>query len=177
MTGVQTCALPICRHISLDEETVALIATQVVGSARQLSGAINRLSATSLALGEEIAPGMARDALVEFVQQNAPAVRLADIQRAVCEVFGVEAASLKSSRKTRSVAEPRMLAMWLARKYTRAALGEIGEFFGRRSHSTVISAQRKIEGLVCKGAAISVADRECKVEEVIRKVESVLRTA
>jgi len=169
--------LALRRHISLDEETVALIATQVVGSARQLSGAINRLSATSLALGEDIAPGMARTSLVEFVQQNAPAVRLADIQRAVCEVFGVEAASLKSSRKTRSVVEPRMLAMWLARKYTRAALGEIGEFFGRRSHSTVISAQRKIEGLVYKGAAISVADRDCKVEEVIRKVESVLRTA
>jgi len=169
--------LALRRHISLDEETVALVATQVVGSARQLSGAINRLSATSLALGEEIAPGMARIALAEFVQQNAPAVRLADIQRAVCEVFGVEASSLKSNRKTRSVSEPRMLAMWLARKYTRAALGEIGEFFGRRSHSTVISAQRKIEGLVSKGAAISVADRDCHVEEVIRKVESALRTA
>jgi len=165
------------RHIALDEETVALIATQVVGGARQLSGAINRLSATSLALGEKIAPGMARVALAEFVQQNAPAVRLADIQRAVCEVFGVEAASLKSNRKTRSVSEPRMLAMWLARKYTRAALGEIGEFFGRRSHSTVISAQRKIEGLVSKGAPIHVADRDCNVEEVIRKVESALRTA
>jgi len=165
------------RHISLDEVTVALIATQVVGSARQLSGAINRLSATSLALGEEISPDMARVALAEFVQQNAPAVRLADIQRAVCEVFGVEAASLKSNRKTRSVAEPRMLAMWLARKYTRSALGEIGEFFGRRSHSTVISAQRKIEGLVSQGAAMHVADRDCQVEEVIRRVESVLRTA
>jgi chromosomal replication initiator protein len=70
-----------------------------------------------------------------------------------------------------------MLAMWLARKYTRAALGEIGEYFGRRSHSTVISAQRKIEGLVSKGGEISVADRSCHVEEAIRQVEQVLRTA
>ncbi len=165
------------RSLLLDEETLALVATQVVGSARQLSGAINRLLATSQVLERRIDADMARASLAEFVQQNAPAVRLADIQRAVCEVFGVEAASLKSNRKTRSVSEPRMLAMWLARKYTRAALGEIGEFFGRRSHSTVISAQRKIEGLVSKGAAISVADRDCNVEEVIRKVESALRTA
>ncbi|MCH7752225.1 MAG: hypothetical protein IH898_08740 [Planctomycetes bacterium] len=92
-------------------------------------------------------------------------------------MFGVEAGSLKSQRKSRNVAEPRMLAMWLARKYTRAALGEIGEFFGRRSHSTVISAQRKIEGLVSKGGELSVADRPCHVEEAIRQVEQALRTA
>ncbi len=165
------------RKISLDDETVALVASQVLGSARQLSGAINRLLATSQSLGKSLTAETARTALAEFVQQSAPAVRLADIQRAVCEVFGVEAASLKSSRKSRSVAEPRMLAMWLARKYTRSALGEIGEFFGRRSHSTVISAQRRIEGLVSQGANISVADRPCHVEEAIRQVESVLRTA
>ena len=165
------------RRIALDEETVALVASQVVGSARQLSGAMNRLLATSQALGQRISADLARTALAEFVQQNAPAVRLVDIQRAVCDVFGVEASSLKSNRKSRSVSEPRMLAMWLARKYTRSALGEISEFFGRRSHSTVISAQRKIEGLVSNGAKISIADRDCNVEEVIRRVESVLRTA
>lgn len=165
------------KQISLDEKVVALVATQVVGSARQLGGAINRLQVTSEALGEPITLDRARVALTEFVQQNAPAVRLTDIQRAVCEVFGVGAASLKSNQKKRSVAEPRMLAMWLARKYTRAALGEISEFFGRRSHSTVISAQRKIEGLVSQNAEISVADRPCRVEEAIRQVESVLRTA
>ncbi len=165
------------RNVDIDDQIAVLIATQVAGSARQLSGAINRLAATSLAHDEPITADFARVTLAEFVQQNAPSVRLADIQRAVCEVFGVEASSLKSDRKSRSVAEPRMLAMWLARKYTRSALGEIGEFFGRRSHSTVISAQRKIEGLVSQGAVISVADRPCHVDEAIRQVESVLRTA
>jgi chromosomal replication initiator protein len=160
-----------------DEEIVAIIATQVAGSARQLQGAINRLVVTSQAHGQPVTASLARATTTEFVQQNTPAVRLADIQRAVCQVFGVEASSLKSQRKSRSVAEPRMLAMWLARKYTRAALGEIGEYFGRRSHSTVISAQRKIEGLVSKGGEINVADRACHVEEAIRQVEQALRTA
>jgi len=169
--------LAVRMKISLDEEVIALVATQVAGSARQLAGAINRLVATSMARGTAITADLARTTLAEFVQQNAPAVRLADIQRAVCEVFGVEPSSLKSQRKSRSVAEPRMLAMWLARKYTRSALGEIGEYFGRRSHSTVISAQKKIERLVSEGAEISVADRPCQVDEAIRQVEAVLRTA
>ena len=164
-------------RVSLDEEVIGLIAMQVAGSARQLAGAINRLVATSMARNLPISMDLARPTLVEFVQQNTPAVRLADIQRAVCEVFGVEPATLKSSRKSRSVAEPRMLAMWLARKYTRSALGEIGEYFGRRSHSTVVSAQKKIESLVSAGAEINVADRPCQLEEAIRQVESVLRTA
>jgi len=164
-------------QVALDEETIALIATQVVGSARQLSGSINRLIATSLIQQRPITADMARTTLAEFVQENTPVVRLADIQHAVCQVFGVEATNLKSPRKTRSVAEPRMLAMWLARKYTRAALGEIGEFFGRRSHSTVISAQKKIEDLVSRGGQLSLADRPCHIEEAIRQVESVLRTA
>ena len=70
-----------------------------------------------------------------------------------------------------------MLAMWLARKYTRSALSEIGDYFGRRSHSTVISAQRKINDLMSRSAEISVADRPCPIEEAIRQVEDVLRRA
>ncbi len=163
--------------VLLDEEVITLIATQVAGSARQLAGAINRLVATSMARKSTITADLARATLAEFVQQNTPSVRLADIQRAVCEVFGVEPSSLKSARKTRSIAEPRMLAMWLARKYTRAALGEISEYFGRRSHSTVVSAQKKVERLVSQGGEISVADRPCPMDEAIRQVEAVLRTA
>ncbi len=169
--------LAVRMKIALDEEILTLIATQVVGSARQLAGAINRLVATSMARGTAITLDLARTTLAEFVQQNTPAVRLADIQRAVCTVFGVEPSSLKSKRKTRSITEPRMLAMWLARKYTRSALGEIGEYFGHRSHSTVVSAQKKIERLVSQGAEISVADRPCQVDEAIRQVEAALRTA
>ncbi|MCH2115245.1 MAG: DnaA/Hda family protein [Pirellulales bacterium] len=160
-----------------DEEIMTLIATQVAGSARQICGAINLLVATSQAQGTPMTADLTRATLMEYVQQNTPTVRLADIQRAVCQVFGVEPGSLKSKRKTRSLAEPRMLAMWLSRKYTRAALGEIGAYFGRSSHSTVISAHKRIEGLVSRGANLHVADRPCHVEEAIRQVEAVMRSA
>gem|GEM_PF-629241 len=169
--------LALRMKVTLDPQVVTMIATQVAGSARQLSGALNRLLAVSMALGQPITPELARTALAEFSQQNTPSVRLPDIQRAVCEVFGVEPASLKSKRKSRSATEPRMLAMWLARKYTRSALSEISDFFGRRSHSTVISAQKKVESLLKSQQKITVADRPCQLEEAIRRVETALRRA
>ena len=70
-----------------------------------------------------------------------------------------------------------MLAMWLARKHTRSALSEIGHFFGRRSHSTVISAQKKIENWVADGGSLDLHGRRCHVEDAIRRVEESLRAS
>ena len=163
-------------RIALEAEVVDLVAQRVVGSARLLSGALNRLVAASMAAGKPVTLELAEAALGEFCRQHAPHVRLADIQRAVCDVFGVEAASLKSQRKCRAVAEPRMLAMWLARRYTRAALSEIGDFFGR-SHSTVVSAQKKFDRLIGAHGEMIVHDQLCPVEEAVRRIEARLRTA
>jgi chromosomal replication initiator protein len=152
-----------------------LIAQRAVGSARLLSGALNRVAAVSMAEGRVIDRALAERALEAFCREHAPQVRLADIQRAVCDLFGMEASALKSSRKTQSVAQPRMLAMWLARRYTRAALSEIGEFFGRRSHSTVVSAERKVDRLVSGGEEIRVGDRTCRIDDAVRQIEAALR--
>lgn len=163
--------------IEMGDDVVKLVAQQVVGSGRLLSGAINRLVAASMAARKPITLELAGGAIADFCRQHSPQVRLVDIQRAVCEVFGVESTSLKSGRKCRSIAEPRMLAMWLARRYTRAALSEIGDFFGRRSHSTVVSAQRKFDGLISNHGEIVVGDQLCQVEEAVRRIEAKLRTA
>lgn len=163
--------------IAMGEDVMQLVAQQVVGSGRLLSGAINRLVAASMAARKPITFELAGSAIADFCRQHSPQVRLVDIQKAVCEVFGVESTSLKSQRKSRSVAEPRMLAMWLARKFTRAALSEIGDFFGRRSHSTVVSAQRKFDGLIAERGEIVVGDQLCQVEEAVRRIEAKLRTA
>jgi chromosomal replication initiator protein len=70
-----------------------------------------------------------------------------------------------------------MLAMWLARKYTRAAFSEIGEHFGCRSHSTVISAQKKVNRWIADGTPLQLTHGACNVEEAVRRVEAQLRTA
>ena len=163
-------------ELNIDDNVLQLVAQQVVGSARLLGGAINRLVAASMARSTAITLELATEALADFTRQHAPQVRLADIQRAVCEVFGVEPKRLKSDSRARAVADPRTLAMWLARKYTRAALSEIGDYFGRRSHSTVVAAQKRFDQLIRREATLTVDDAPCGVEEVLRRVENVLRT-
>jgi chromosomal replication initiator protein len=162
--------------VELEPAVVELVARQVAGSARLLSGAINRLAAASQAASQAITLEFAERELIDFCQQHSPQVRLPDIQRAVCDEFGVEPSTLRSPRRNRAAADPRMLCMWLARRYTRAALSEIGEFFGGRQHSTVVSAKRKFDGLLCNGGEIVVGDRACQVEEAVRRIEARLRT-
>ena len=65
-----------------------------------------------------------------------------------------------------------MLAMWLARKYTRAAYSEIGEYFGKRAHNTVISANQRVTDWIQNDACIAMPYGECRVTEAIKRVES-----
>ncbi len=127
-------------------------------------------------LKQPITLSLAEESLAEMIRHQMRPVRLADIDRAVCDVFGLEAEALQSDRRTKTVSHSRMLAMFLARKHTQSALTEIGQHFGRRSHSTVISAYKSVTGLVAKQATIEVTGRRWNVEEAIRRVEEKLRT-
>jgi len=80
-----------------------------------------RLQATSLAHSRPITLALAEDALADLIHRTDRAVRLPDIGKAICEVFGLDGDSLQSNRKGKGVSHPRMLAMWLARKHTRSA--------------------------------------------------------
>lgn len=164
-------------RLAVDDQVLTMVAAQITLGARELRGALHRLQATSLAFEQPISREMAQRALTDLVQQGTRSVRLADVEQAVCQVFGVEPAQLRSERKARSVCEPRMLAMWLSRKYTRAPWSEIGQFYGRRSHSTVISAHRRVEELLGREADVELSHHRCSVEEAIRRVEAALRSA
>jgi len=161
--------------LSVPPEVQTFVAENLVSHARELSGALCRLQATSQAFGRSISRAMAEEALAEMIRSSAPAVRLPDIERAVCDVFGVSTDELQSDCKSKAFANPRMLAMWLARKHTRAALSEIGQYFGRRSHSTVVSAQKRIDVWKAAGKRIALANRVWSLDEAIEQVERRLR--
>jgi chromosomal replication initiator protein len=175
--------LAIARRLSVEmglavgDDVLRTISAQIAAGARELRGALCRLQAMSHAHEQPMSCELADRAIADLMRHTKRTVRLGDVQKAVCEVFGVEPAQLRSDRKGRSISEPRMLAMWLARKYTRAAWSEIGEFFGRRSHSTVIAAHRRVERLISNQAEIGLHDRPCNVEDAIRRLETALRTA
>jgi chromosomal replication initiator protein len=70
-----------------------------------------------------------------------------------------------------------MLAMFLARKWTPAALSEISRSLNRKSHSTVVSAEQKVTQWLASGKIVPLAHRQCKVEDAIKRVECRLRLA
>jgi len=152
------------------------LAEHIAPDARMLSGAVNRLWATSVAHGRKIDLSLAEECLSDLTATAGAAVRLKDIDKAVCEVFGLPARSLQSDRKIRKLVYPRMLAMWLARKHTRSALTEIGEYFGRRSHSTVISAERKVGTWMDKNESLDCAGAKTRLSEALGKIEQRLRS-
>ena len=162
-------------QMDIPQNVQTLVASHVTSNAREIAGALNRIQIMSLAHEQPITRTLAEQALAEIKEQSCSPIHLADIQRAVCDVFGVDPESLQSKRKSPTVSHPRTLAMWLARKHTRAALSEIGHFFGRRSHSTVISAQKKVERWMTQQARITLPQKVCDVEEAIRRVEETLR--
>ncbi|MFM8735119.1 MAG: DnaA ATPase domain-containing protein [Pirellulales bacterium] len=163
------------RGLAVPDDVIHYVASMMTRHARELIGAVNRLEAASLMLGTPIALAMAEEALADLVRSSSRSLRLADIERAVCRAFGIDSGSLQSSRRARTVSHPRMLAMFLARKHTQAPLTEIGSYFGRRSHSTVIAAQKTVDAWMATRSPIVLADASWDVEEAIRRVEDVLR--
>jgi len=161
--------------LSLPEEVCQWVASHFRNHAWELSGVVCRLHAASYAGGGPLTVDFARGVLGDMLAAREQVVQLADIRKAVCEVFQIDPAGLCGPSKGRRLSYPRMLAMWLARKYTRAALSEIGEFFGRRSHSTVISAQKQVDRWLSQGRAIRGAGGMWNPEEAIRRVEKCLR--
>src|SRR5262245_9297859 len=163
--------------VSPPPEVLNWLAAQLNGDARQLAGAMHRLRAASDAHSKAIDLEFAQAALDDLVHASRRPVRLPEIVEAVSSVFGVPADELQSGSKTGAVTLPRMLIMFLARKWTRAAHSEISRSLGRKSHSTVVSAQHKVTEWLADGKTVSLLTGMCRVEDAIKRVEAQLKLA
>ena len=162
-------------EIELPDDVAEFVAARVTTGAREIGGAIKRLHAAGRMFGRPVDLPAAEESLAELLHSGRKAIRLSDIEAAVCDTFGLPTDSLQSERRSKNVSAPRMLAMWLARRHTRAGLSEIGQYFGRRSHSTVISAQKRVDDWMTQQSEVVVANSPCKVDEALRRVELRLR--
>ncbi|MEO2011595.1 MAG: DnaA/Hda family protein [Pirellulaceae bacterium] len=166
-----TCSLVLSSSVK------RLIAELATGDARRLAGAVHRLEVASEAYHCDVTLEFAERMLRDLFQAHQRVIGLRDIEDAVCEAFGVDKNCLRSSRRDRVATHPRMLAMWLARKHTRAGLAEIGRFFGKRSHSTVISADKKVQSMVGSGSCFETLQGPCHVEDAIARIERRLQAS
>lgn len=156
-------------------EALRYVAERFSGSVRELEGALNCLQVYHCMTGKRVGVTAARQALSDLERDCLRVVRLADIERVVCNLFGLETEDLQSPGRTRAVSEPRMLAMYLARRHTRSAYSEIGRHFGGRNHATVIAAERKVAGWLREGASVRVASRTWQLGDILETLEQQLQ--
>ncbi|HUE15409.1 MAG TPA: chromosomal replication initiator protein DnaA [Planctomycetaceae bacterium] len=160
----------------VSEEALEFIAQRFRSSVRELEGALNCLETYGLMTGKHVGLSAARTVLADLERDCVRVVRLADIEQTVCRFFAVDPEELRSPRRSRSVSQPRMLAMYLARKMTQAAYSEIGEYFGGRNHSTVMSAEKRVRDLLTSQVSFRVAAQSWKLGDLVSSLEQQLLT-
>jgi chromosomal replication initiator protein len=132
------------QHLTLPDHVAEFIATKIKSSIRDLEGALTRLIAYSSLTGAEISLAMAQQVLKNLVDLEERRVSIENIQRVVCQEFGLSPSQLKAKDNSRPVAYPRQIAMYLAKELTTASLPQIGRQFGGKHHTTVLHSTRKI---------------------------------
>ncbi len=162
-------------EILLSQGTVKDLSESAGGDGRAIYGIVFRLLTEQRKVCRNLTHDEAIGASLDLIRACQPVIRLSDIEKAVCENFRLDPKSLQNKGKTKFVSGPRMLAMFLARKHTRAAYAEIGQFFGNRQHSTVISAQKKVEQWIKGNDALPHGMGVIGVREALRNLESTLQ--
>lgn len=155
----------------LAEEVLRLLADQLRGNVRELEGALHTIRHISRVTGRRADVGLAREALGDLLRHSVRVLQLADVDRAVCLALRLEEGLLQAKRRSWAVSHPRMLAMFLARKHTAAAYSEIGSHFGRRNHSTVVAAEKKVRQWIEEDVHLLLGDQRLRVREVVELVE------
>ncbi len=132
--------------IELPQEVAIFLASNMDSNVRELEGSLTRLGAFASLNKCPITVDFAREVLHSVLRDRSDrAVTIESIQKAVCEFFHIRPTDLRSKKRTRTVALPRQVAMYLCRRYTNASFPVIGDRFGGRDHSTVIHAAQVIE--------------------------------
>lgn len=133
-------------NIDIPNEAMLYIATQIQSNIRELEGALTRVSAYSKLVSRELNSDLVAEALKDIIATSKPKkVTIKDIQLAVGEYYNVRLEDFSAKKRTKSIAFPRQIAMYLARELTDFSLPKIGEEFGGRDHTTVIHAHEKIK--------------------------------
>jgi chromosomal replication initiator protein len=134
--------------LALPEDVLLLIADRIRGNVRELEGCLVRLMAVASLTHQDASIALAEEVLQHYVNPEPDQMTPDRIVASVSERFGVRSDALLGQRRTRSVAMPRQVAMYLTRQLTDLSLVEIGRMFGGRDHTTVMYACEKVARLM-----------------------------
>lgn len=149
--------------INVSEEVAYYLASKVKSNIRELEGCLIRLGAQSSLTGRPINEEMAKNILRDLIEEDEKPVTTDLIQKVVCEHFALKLADMKAKKRTKEVALPRQIAMYLSKQMTSMSLNDIGKNFGGKNHATVIYSCKQTE------------DKRTKDEAFNRMIENLLR--
>jgi len=131
--------------VHLDKDVGHLLASRIKNNVRELEGALTRLTAHATLTGRTIDIAFARHVLRDLLHEEVRAISVEDIQKKVASYFNINIREMSSSKRSRTIAFPRQIAMYATKELTTLSLPEIGGHFGGKDHTTVLYAVRKID--------------------------------
>lgn len=132
-------------HIVIDDEILSNIASKVDSNIRELEGALNKIVAHASLANIPITLEMAEESINDIITKKERVISIEYIQDVVAKYFGIDIKDMKSSKKSNDIVFPRQIAMYLCRNIANASFPKIGDEFGKRDHTTVMHAVKKIE--------------------------------
>jgi chromosomal replication initiator protein len=133
--------------VPIPAKVLEFLAHKITSNVRELEGALIRISAHAQLVGREITLESTAESLKDLLKANDKRVTIEEIQKRVAAHFNIRVAEMHSARRSRAVARPRQIAMYLAKQLTQRSLPDIGRKFGGRDHTTVMHAVKKVDEL------------------------------
>ncbi len=131
--------------LKVPTKVLEFIAHRVTSNVRELEGALNRVIASAVFLGREVTVDSAREVLSDLVRASDRVLTIEEIQKKVANHYDIKFSDMFSSKRSKGIAVPRQIAMYLCKQLTSMSLPDIGRGFGGRDHTTVLHAVRKIQ--------------------------------
>ena len=147
---------------NVDDEILDFLISEVKTNIREMVGALNRILAFSKIKTKSPSIYECKKILKDFISSNNKSINIESIQNIVASYFNLNIQEMLSQRRSRSLARPRQIAMYLAKQYTTNSLPDIGRRFSNRDHTTVIHAVKKIDELIRKDNQIKEDVMEIK---------------
>ena len=134
---------------SISQEIKEFIAKNIQSNVRELEGALLKSLNYAELMNRPLTLDLVKELLSDSLSSQASnVVTVESIQKTISEFYNISIADLKSSKRNKSIAGPRHIAVWLCKKMTEYSLSDIGEEFGGRDHTTIMSSIRKIDDLL-----------------------------
>ncbi|ABV75200.1 chromosomal replication initiation protein [Rickettsia akari str. Hartford] len=135
-------------NVKIPKDVIDFLASKIVSNVRELEGALNKVIAHSNFTLKEITLENTQNILRDLLRSNERIITVEDIQKKVASRYNIKLSDMSSSRRLREVARPRQIAMYLSKALTLKSLADIGKKFGKKDHTTVMYAIKKVEELL-----------------------------